>query len=67
MTESEKKIQLSKWAYFKGYICTCNVDGSIPINSNVVMDLSLTMGENMDKQAQSIVLMHNDLLDHLAH
>ena len=47
-----------KWAYFRGYIVTANDDGSIPLNSLMVMDCKYA--DQAD--AERIVTMHNELL-----
>ena len=52
-----------RWTFFHGYIITCNDDGSIPINSLVVLDLSLLHNAGaVNEQCQRIVSMHNELL-----
>jgi hypothetical protein len=67
MDETTKKMQQSRWAYFRGYICTCNADGAIPLNAMVVMDLSAIAGSKTENEALRVIAAHNDLLDHLAH
>jgi hypothetical protein len=57
-----KEIEDSKWAWFRGYIVTANDDGSIPLNAQVVIDLSLTAPHH-DAAAQRIVDIHNDLME----
>lgn len=51
-----------KWAYFRGYIVTCNDDGSIPLNALVVMDLSIIANDKIEEEAQRVIAMHNELL-----
>jgi len=50
-----------KWAYFMGYIVTCNEDGSIPVNSKIVIDLTVTHPTGGDELA----IVHNALLEEI--
>lgn len=45
-----------RWAFFHGYICTANDDGSIPLNSFVVLDCRGAAEED----AQRVVSLHNE-------
>lgn len=63
MREEDRKY-LCRWAYFRGFILTCNEDDSIPINAQVVLDLSIMAGsEQTTAAANRIVAMHNEMLD----
>lgn len=46
------------WVIFRGYICTSNADGSIPLNAVCVAD---ARGLS-DEESERIVSTHNELL-----
>jgi len=51
------------WVVFRGYIVTCNEDGSIPLNSRVVVDMSMLYGpDSVTNQLNRVVAAHNELL-----
>jgi len=50
-------MKFSKWAFFRGYICTANEDGSIPINALMVADFRFGNAEEADR----IVQFHNEM------
>ncbi len=50
---------LVPWAFFRGYICTSNGDGSIPLNSKCVLDARFAP----ENEAQIIVAVHNRMIE----
>jgi hypothetical protein len=62
---SVKRIDGCTWVYFRGFIVTANDDGSIPLNSLMVIDLSDMKHSDIREQALRVVEIHNEMLSRL--